>query len=132
MAIFHCSISNVSRSCGSSSCATLAYISGEKVFDERTGSTYNFSHKDRILEIGTLIPDYAPHKFLIPSILFNELEKFETADNARTAKKIQIALPKEFNLAQQKNILRIICYSRRRKNSKFPRSYFSCQPSFKF
>ena len=78
---------------------------GEKVFDERTGTTYNFSHKDRILETGTLIPDYAPHKFFNPSILFNELEKFETADNARTAKKIQIALPKEFNLAQQKNIV---------------------------
>lgn len=105
MAIFHCSISNVSRACGSSSCATLAYISGEKIYDERTGTTYNFSHKDRILETGTLIPDNAPEKFLNPSTLFNELEKFETADNARTAKKIQIALPKELNLQQQKNIV---------------------------
>ena len=33
------------------------------------------------------------------------MEKFETADNARTAKKIQIALPKEFNLAEQKNVV---------------------------
>ena len=105
MAIFHCSISNVSRACGSSSCATLAYISGEKIFDERTNTTYNFSHKDRILETGTLIPDNAPEKFLNPSILFNALEKFETADNARTAKKIQIALPKELNLQLQKNIV---------------------------
>lgn len=105
MAIFHCSISNVSRACGSSSCATLAYISGEKIYDERTGTTYNFSHKDRILETETLIPDNAPEKFLNPSTLFNELEKFETADNARTAKKIQIALPKELNLQQQKNIV---------------------------
>ena len=105
MAIYHCSISNVSRACGSSSCATLAYISGEKIYDERTGITYNFSHKDRILETGTLIPDNAPEKFLNPSTLFNELEKFETADNARTAKKIQIALPKELDLQQQKNIV---------------------------
>lgn len=105
MAIYHCSISNVSRASGSSSCANLAYISGEKIHDERIDTTYNFSHKDRILETGTIIPDNAPNKFLNPSILFNELEKFERADNARTAKKIQVALPKELNLAEQKKIV---------------------------
>ena len=30
MAIYSCNISNVSRAKGSSSCATLSYISGEK------------------------------------------------------------------------------------------------------
>lgn len=37
MAIYSCNISNVSRAKGSSSCATLSYISGEKVRDERLG-----------------------------------------------------------------------------------------------
>ena len=38
MAIYSCNISNVSRAKGSSSCATLSYISGEKVRDERLGN----------------------------------------------------------------------------------------------
>ena len=37
MAIYHLSVSNVSRAKGSTSCATLAYISGEKIHDSRTG-----------------------------------------------------------------------------------------------
>lgn len=105
MAIYHCSISNVSRAKGSSSCASLAYISGEKIHDDRTDTTYNFNGKERILETGTIIPKNAPDKFSNPETLFNELEKFESADNARTAKKIQVALPKELNLAEQKNIV---------------------------
>ena len=66
MAIFHCSISNVSRTFGGSACPVLAYISGEKVFDERTNTTHNFEHKDRILLTETIIPDFAPDKFNNP------------------------------------------------------------------
>ena len=103
MAIFHCSISNVSRASGGSACASLAYISGEKVFDERTNKTHNFGHKDRILDSETLIPDFAPDKFNNPATLFNDIELFDSAINARTAKKITLALPKELNLDLQKN-----------------------------
>lgn len=103
MSIFHCYISNISRASGSSACSTLAYISGEKVFDERTNKTYNFSHKDRILLTNTLLPDHAPENFKDAKILFNDIEKFETAINARTAKEIEVALPKELNLNEQVN-----------------------------
>lgn len=102
MAIFHCSISNVSRASGGSACSALAYISGEKVFDERTNKTYNFGHKDRILDSETVIPDFAPDKFNNPATLFNDIELFDSSINARTAKKIQLALPKELNLDLQK------------------------------
>lgn len=105
MAIFHFSISNVSRGKGSSACISLAYITGEKIYDERTNTTYNFNRKERILHTGTLIPQNAPEKFLNSSILFNEIERIETADNARTAKKIQLALPKELKLDEQINIV---------------------------
>ena len=102
MAIFHCSISNVSRASGGSACASLAYISGEKVFDERSHTTYSFGHKDRILLTETIIPDFAPDKFNNPATLFNDIELFDSAINARTAKKITLALPKELNLDLQK------------------------------
>ena len=105
MAIYHCSISNVSRAKGSSSCATLAYISGEKVHDDRLDKTYQYARSERVLETGTILPDSAPAEYANAEALFNAVEKHETADNARTAKKIQVALPRELELAEQKKII---------------------------
>lgn len=105
MAIYHCSISNVSRAKGSSSCATLAYISGEKVRDERTGELYSYNRQERVVSVGTILPQSAPAEYVDNKVLFNAIEKHETADNARTAKKIQVALPRELGLNEQKNIV---------------------------
>lgn len=105
MAIYHCSISNVSRAKGSSSCATLSYISAEKVKEERTAQIYSYGRGERVLEVGTIIPEYAPQEFENPSVLFNSIENYEKAENARTAKKIEVALPRELDLTTQKEIV---------------------------
>ena len=105
MAIYHCSVSNVSRAKGSSSCATLAYISGETVRDERTGELYSYNRQERVVSVGTILPESAPAEYADSKVLFNAIEKHETADNARTAKKIQVALPRELGLNEQKNIV---------------------------
>jgi len=101
MAIYSCNISNVSRATGSSSCATLSYIESEKVYDERLGETfYGFGRSERVEATGTLLPEGAPSRYQDPAVLFNELEMYEKAVNARTAKKIRVALPREFDLDQ--------------------------------
>lgn len=105
MAIYHCSISNVSRAKGSSSCATLSYISADKVYEERTAQTYSYGRAERVLAVGTLIPENAPEEYRNPSVLFNSIENYEKAENARTAKKIEVALPREVDLAGQKQIV---------------------------
>ena len=105
MAIYHCSISNVSRAAGSSSCATLSYIGAEKVYEERTAQTYSYGRGERVLEVGTILPESAPREYENPSILFNAIENYEKAENARTAKKIEVALPRELDLAEQKQIV---------------------------
>lgn len=106
MAIYHCSISNVSRIGGSSSTATLSYIQGQKVKDERRGKTfYGFGRTERVEATGTILPEYAPKDFEDPSVLFNSIELFETANNARTAKKIEVALPRENDLEQHIDIV---------------------------
>lgn len=105
MAIYHCSISNVSRAGGSSSIATLAYISGEKVHDDRLDKTYQYARSERVLATGTILPDYAPAEYADPKTLFNAIEQYETSDKARTAKKIEVALPKELDRATQKKIV---------------------------
>lgn len=105
MSIYSCNISNVSRAKGSSSCATLSYISAEKVREDRTGELYQYGRSERVLEVGTLLPSGAPSEYHDPKILFNAIENFETSSNARTAKKIMVALPREFDLAKQKEVI---------------------------
>ena len=105
MAIYHCSISNVSRAKGSTSCATLAYISGEKIHDSRTGKTYSYSRRERVLVVETILPASAPLEYTNAETLWNAIENYETADNARTAKKIQVALPRELELSEQKTVI---------------------------
>jgi len=52
-----------------------------------------------------MIPDYAPAAFSDPSNLFNAIESFETSENARTAKKICVALPREFDLQTSRQVI---------------------------
>ena len=105
MAIYSCNISNVSRGKGSSTCATLSYITAEKVRDERTGELYNYGRHERVMEVNTLLPQGAPQEYKNPSILFNSIEQYEKSQNARTGKKIMVALPREFELNQQKEVI---------------------------
>lgn len=98
-------MSNVSRAHGSSSCATLSYISGRAVREERTGQTYSYGRAERVVCTETMIPDYAPAAFSDPSNLFNAIESFETSENARTAKKICVALPREFDLQTSRQVI---------------------------
>lgn len=105
MAIFHMSISNVSRAKGSSSCASLAYIAASKVYEERTHQTYSYGRKERVVKVATLLPDGAPRAYADAAQLFNAIEKYDQASNARTAKKIVVALPRELSLDESDEIL---------------------------
>lgn len=101
MAIYHLSVSNVSRASGSKATATLSYISGKRVHDERRGETYDYGRKERVLRVGTLLPEGAPAEFADPAVLFNAVELHETGRTARPAKKIVVALPREFTPRQR-------------------------------
>lgn len=101
MAIYHLSVSNVSRASGSRATATLSYITGKRVYDERRGETYDYGRKERVLRVGTLLPEGAPAEYADPARLFNAVELHETAATARPAKKIVVALPREFTPRQR-------------------------------
>ncbi len=105
MAIYHCHVSNVSRGIGSVSTASLAYISGKRIYDQRLDKTFDYARKERIIGTGTLLTDNAPPEFNDPEIMFNSIEKELAKSNARTAKKIEVALPNELDLYQQREIV---------------------------
>ena len=99
-------VSNVSRASGSSSCASLSYIASMKVRDDRAGETYyGFGRRERVMHVGTLLPEGAPAGWRDPAELFNSIELHERAANARPAKKIMVALPREFDLATQREVV---------------------------
>lgn len=106
MSYYHMSMSNVSRAAGSTSIATASYITGESIHDEILEKTYSYGNKDRILEHDIVLPMHADHKLNNPEALFNSIENFETADNARTAKKIIVALPEECDSDTHKKIIK--------------------------
>ena len=110
MAIYSCSISNVSRGKGSNSCATLSYITGSKVYCERVGLTFSYGRKERVIYTETLLPAGAPEEYKNGAELFNAIENYERNSNARTAKKIMVALPREFKLDRQIEVVKKFCH----------------------
>lgn len=106
MAIYHCNISNVSRAAGSRSTATASYITGEKIHDKELNETYNYGRQERVIEYDTILPPGASDELKNPAALFNSIESFEKNNNARTAKKIEVALPRECTLEQQRTIVK--------------------------
>jgi hypothetical protein len=102
MSIFSMSISNVSRAKGASSIASLSYIVARPMLNERTGQrTPDYGRQERVEHVATLLPEGAPQAWRDPEVLFNSIETFEKHANARPAKKIMVALPREMDRQTQ-------------------------------
>ena len=101
MAIYHCSTKTINRSSGRTAVASMAYRAGEKLKDERTGLTHDFTRKEGVvyteiiskLDIG-----------LDRSQVWNMAEKSENRKDARTAREWVIALPDELDEEQRKEL----------------------------
>jgi len=101
MAIYHCSTKTVNRSSGRTAVASSAYRAGEKLEDERTGLTHDFTRKDGVA-----------HSEVISNLdikidrgeLWNLAEKSENRKDARTAREWVIALPDELDADQRKDL----------------------------
>ncbi len=106
MSLYHCSISNVSRGRGSATTATLSYITGRHVRDERLGKTfYGFGRTERIEQTGTMLPAGALEIWRDPAVMLNSIEMFEKSDRARTGKKIEVAFPRELTPEQRIEVI---------------------------
>lgn len=101
MAIYHCSTKTVNRSSGRTAVASSAYRAGEKLRDERTGLTHDFTKKNGVV-----------HTEIISKLdiqidrnqLWNLAEKTENRKDARTAREWVIALPNELDADQRKDL----------------------------
>ncbi|MFJ5320546.1 MobQ family relaxase [Pectobacterium parvum] len=96
MAIFHLEFKIVKRSEGMSSCRKAAYHARCKITDDRTGNTYDFSHRSDLFHHQILAPVSAPaHIIESSTALWNEVERVERQKDGQTARYFDVAIPCE-------------------------------------
>ena len=96
MAIFHLEFKIVKRSEGMSSCRKAAYHARCRITDERTGNTYDFSHRTDLFHHLILAPVSAPaHIIQSSTALWNEVERVERQKDGQTARYFDVAIPCE-------------------------------------
>lgn len=98
MAIFHLEFKIVKHSEGMSSCRKAAYHARCKITDDRTGNTYDFSHRSDLFHHQILSPVSAPSHIIESSTaLWNEVERVERQKDGQTARYFDVAIPCELN-----------------------------------
>src|SRR5665811_35802 len=106
MAIYSFHAQVISRKAGRSSVASAAYRAGGILYDERTGVTYNYTHKEGVAHTEILAPEGAPEWVKDRSTLWNTVERVEIRKDAQLARELMIALPVELTKEQQIELLR--------------------------
>ena len=103
---------HVSRGAGQSAIAAAAYRAGEKLCDARTQEVHDYTRRFGVLTNGIAMPEQA---FANPAFvghdwtrerLWNEAEAAERRRDARTARKIELALPAEMTSEQREALVR--------------------------
>ena len=104
MNFFHLNCRIIGKAGVRSSVAVSAYISGEKLLNERTGLTHDFSRKKDVIFSDTVLCKNAPSAFKHRETLWNSVEQVEKASNSRFARQFDLAIPNEFSVEQAKEL----------------------------
>jgi hypothetical protein len=106
LASYHLSVHpNVSRGKGQSLVRTAAYNDRAKLIDERTGEVWDYSHLGEALASGICAPKDAPDWAYDLGQLVNEVERFEKRSDSQLAMNLDIALPHEQTLEQNRRLM---------------------------
>ena len=106
MSIYHCSIKIISRAGGRSVIASAAYRSGEKLYNDETGMTHDFTRKGGVVMNEIVLPPNAPKRYENREVLWNEVQQIEKRSDAQFAREIEVALPNEMTREQQVECVR--------------------------
>lgn len=118
MAIYHLSAKPVSRADGRSATAASAYRACERVADERTGLVFDYTRKGTVRDgaggrvqrelvaEGVELAAGADPAWSSREALWNSVESAAKADNARLAREVEVALPRELSRKQAEALAR--------------------------
>lgn len=93
------------RKTGDNAVAAAAYRAGEKLRDEANGKTHDYSNRQGVAYSEIVVPDGAPLWLADRQRLWSKVEELEIRKDAQLAREINIALPHELNLEQQKDLV---------------------------
>lgn len=106
MAIFQFQMQIIGRSEGRSAVAAAAYRSAQKIENQYTGVTEDYTQKNWVEYSETMLPENAPDAFRDRAILWNSVETTEKGRNARLAREIEVALPLELSMEENIRLVR--------------------------
>jgi hypothetical protein len=104
--VYHLSVKPISRSAGRTATAAAAYRSGERIVDERTGETHDYTRKRDVVHREILVPAGSPAWAEDRQTLWNAAEVAEKRKDARVARDHEVAIPKELTYAQGVELVR--------------------------
>jgi len=106
VAIYHLHVKNHSRSTGVGIVAKAAYRSGSKLHDDAQSKTFDYGQKRGVVFSELILPADAPAALADRGALWNLVEATSKRKDARLAREVQVALPKEIDHQAQKQLLR--------------------------
>lgn len=106
MAIYRCEIKNISRGKGRSCVAAAAYRHGEKLHDQRQELDHAYKRNGDVTLSEIVAPENAPEWVRNREQLWNAADAAEKRKDARTAKEVLIALPRELDTSVQADLVR--------------------------
>lgn len=105
IAIYHLEAKVISRGEGRSAVAAAAYISCDKIYNDYDGIQHDYTKKQGLVWEHVFLPHNAPPEWSDRSKLWNAVEESEKAKDSRLAREFVVALPKELNKTQWKELL---------------------------
>ncbi len=105
----HFNIRIVSRAKGESVMAAAAYQSGEKLYSEYDGEWKSGDHAERVVFKNILLPPNASKAYADRQTLWNAVDASESRENAQTARRFIIALPKKLSIEDNIRLIQEYC-----------------------
>ncbi|MGC8495268.1 MAG: MobQ family relaxase [Syntrophobacteraceae bacterium] len=106
MAIYHLSVKTIGRSEGRSATAAAAYRSGDRIADERTGLSHDYTRRGGIEHTEIFLPEHAPQWAANRERLWNAAEAAEKRINSTVAREFEVALPTELSREERRELVR--------------------------
>ncbi|MCM1525510.1 MAG: MobA/MobL family protein [Ruminococcus sp.] len=105
MAIYHLEAKIISRGEGRSAVAAAAYISCNKIYNDYDGIQHNYTKKQGLVWEQVFLPQNAPSEWKDRAKLWNAVEESEKSKDSKLAREFVVALPKELDKKQWKELL---------------------------
>lgn len=101
VAIYHLSVSTISRSAGRSATAGAAYRAAEKIVDERTGEIHDYTRKQGVEHTELVLPGGGQAD---RAAFWNLVEKHHKRGDAVLVREVVIALPDELSRKERQKL----------------------------